>query len=193
MKKMIGLYVHILSQWKYCAKNPILFEFSLVVVRIVHVAAACFGLSFFLYAQSLMLLPLQTRKTKMFYLLRIFSVPFSVVSYPITLATHAIHGIEYAFITHRMIQNSVATESEKKKFWRVISIACGLIIITLSAHFIVKYILGWKGFPLEMVSFFWILTRVNTFTHYWSDGVFFRMKEAATRKIVAPLLSATVK
>lgn len=129
------------------------------------------------------------RKAKNFYVVRIFLYPLSFHSFFALLATGALHGLEYFFITKKMVLNSEQKFKSSNNIPAFLSFFSIFVLYILSSSFGILGIYtgghapqsAWYGF----VNFAGLLV---AFIHYYMDGLIFRMKDPATREIIAPLL-----
>lgn len=134
--------------------------------------------------------PKQQGSGKLPYLSRILLFTLKNLAIPAALAVRATHGSEYLVVVKQMVKNSGVTEERKK---RIFALFIGVTVIYFFVLFLgveralVKDMLPPKWAPtlLSCAVLFHIVVR---WVHYYVDAVVFRMKDPATRAIVAPLL-----
>lgn len=131
----------------------------------------------------------QTYKT--LYLLRIILMALAPISVIAFLGTGVIHGVEYFLVVTHMKTKSTANQRESRLFWMLmISFSCLIFVLGIGRE---AEGLAWLLWPnLEVPYYAQImayLSMVLVYTHFAFDMFLYRMKFAATRKHIAPLLS----
>ena len=156
-----------------------------------------YAFRFLIFAQILVILYLsiahsELRKTnKPIYLLRLFLDPLIGSGYIADIASRAVHGMEYFFLTKKM--STAQTERNNTiRIWVFIAIICPLYVVFL------KFMLGNEAFLFhrdkgaENLDFILILTLSVlsgiAFLHFWLDRVYFRMRNPESKQFISPLL-----
>ena len=126
---------------------------------------------------------------KPLYLLRLFHGALMPCSAFGAIAIKFWHGIEYFFIFFTMRKNSQGGWSHNR-FW---GIGFSLIFIFSLLHLFRPWIFAGyfhrnEIFEARLIQFFAGLSVALTFTHYWFDGILFRMRDPLTRAHVGKLL-----
>lgn len=130
--------------------------------------------------------PKKIRRFKLFFSLRYMVWAFSIFS-PIAIAgTKVIHGLEYAFVTRKMISKSRAST----KAWLKIAIAMSILVLIL-AYFRFSVLVSYPQ-EKEMPFWFYLMASVSfafTYSHYYLDRQLFRMRKPINRQTVGQLLN----
>lgn len=136
------------------------------------------------------LYPRQEGSGKLPYLSRILLFTLKNVAVPAAFFVRATHGSEYLVIVKQMVKNSKVSEARKK---RIFALFFGVTLIYFLPLFLgperqrLQTLLPLKEpsmfFPAAVM--FHIVVR---WVHYYLDAMLYRMKDPATRAIVAPLL-----
>jgi hypothetical protein len=104
------------------------------------------------------------------------------------LIMRSLHGVEYLFITDKMITSSTRTKSRRRtaSFW-LGSIIGYPFLFYVSLHY-------WQWLPdggvlsLSVLPILFALLPFLQYVHYYLDSVLFRFKDSNVRRLVGPLL-----
>lgn len=133
-------------------------------------------------------LPKQLRIKKIIFNSRILIFLFVPSSFIAKIGYQINHGTEYVSIVDKMIENSSISSANRRKLIYFFLTA----IIVLSTLAYPQFILNPNFFGSSSESIFKIflaMRAANTYTHYFFDGLLFKMKNPITRERIAPLLS----
>ncbi len=122
------------------------------------------------------------------FLLRIFLYPLSFLSGIAGLAIVGIHGLEYFFITKKIVLKS----EEKIHISKHLPILLSVILI--AGLYLINTQFGLLGLITNGVTprgswykFVQTIAMSFTFAHYYLDGLIFRMKDPISRQFIGPL------
>jgi|GEM_PF-5751135 len=133
-------------------------------------------------------LPYAKQSNKFYFALRYLFIPLSCYSTVAIWAYEAHHGIEYLFLSQKMVSNSSAQANKRLLPWLG---ALGVIAIyTVAMLFGLRQssVLLADYFNPRWFSFIALFTVTTSYLHYYIDGFLFRMRDPVTRRYVLPLL-----
>lgn len=119
---------------------------------------------------------------KMWYSLRLFLFPISLFSLIAGLSLAAIHAIEYVLLSQHYIKRSQLSENKKRSFY---AWALTAICLNTLAYTIVWRQQGQGQWHFILSSAFFVSL---TFTHFYADGLLFRMKDIDVRQVHKKLM-----
>lgn len=134
-------------------------------------------------------LPRGLRGKKALFLVRVLSLPLACFFMWGLVASRAIHGIEYLFVTRKMIMSSSGTESEKVRTIRITVALFVFVTFASALLFLIRLPDFFYGHQFGLLVILSLILATNTYTHYWFDSVMWSMKNPINRKWVAPLLA----
>lgn len=131
----------------------------------------------FLY---LLMIYFQTKSivsNKLIYSLRFLLYPLTLNSFIATMGILSFHGIEYLFVTHKLIEKDGGD-------YRLAGIVFMFLLIFIAIVYSYTYFLSDKSiywFPFQYLnSFFSIFILI----HYWLDGLLFKSKDKISRQYI---------
>ncbi len=151
-------------------------------IRLEVLVAWTLGLLFLLLMGGTISLPKELRATKGLFYVRFLIWALSFISMMAVFATRIIHGIEYLFISRRILSAD-----------KILNITISAVLLLLVIGMGVIRTSGFSYLSERAPLPHWVaaLTAISTaisFSHYYLDRQLFRMKDAETREIVGPLL-----
>ena len=124
------------------------------------------------------------------FLARIFLYPLSGFSFLLGFALGAVHGMEYFFLTIKIV-----LRSHQRNKALLLTIALALVIAIVAPQMIYKApkFAGYfwshaKDWPLAANGTIVALFFTLDFLHFYLDGILFRMSDPLTRECMGPLL-----
>ena len=133
--------------------------------------------------------PKEVRFIKGAYLARLLFLPFVGLTAITFFSIQLIHGVEYLFISHRMVSNSDSSEARKsgihRKLWYA-SLIWGIIAIP-------RYFVLDKYFNDSFLAITIALLTAVDLLHFWLDRSLFRMRDPLNQRYVAPLIGKKTK
>lgn len=130
---------------------------------------------------SILILSDQNIRYRYLFLFRYALFPLSPLSFSAAAGMSSIHGIEYYCVTHNIVHN----EKKSKGFSSGMIAFIFIVFLCLMSGrsgipALISFDLGTIG------TFFWTTLGAFQVTHYWFDGQLFKMKNSASRNIIAP-------
>jgi hypothetical protein len=119
------------------------------------------------------------------FLLRLAMYPLAPMSVAARFAIPANHGIEYLFVSEKMLNNT-EHEQVRRKLWVTGALTLGLgttmgVVAYLQFHHFFESLTNWYQLTTASLSAF-------AGMHYYLDGELFRMRSPVSRLEMAPLL-----
>lgn len=147
----------------------------------------------FSFLRSLYLLGFANLKWsgKSIHLSRLIAYPLVSVSLVAADLVSIFHGVDYYLVTRKMISTSNSTSQERATNLLIINttlVISGLLFIALSYW---RYAYQSETIIPNSLLFLNGFVAAISYLHYYLDRIIFRMRDADSRRIVAPLIAAT--